>query len=274
MPFRTDYALYPDQFVEGQIVDSIPHDIITLANSAGQVKQLDTITIGTVANATIYTYSAFGQTVTFTSSGAATTAEVTTGLLNAIRANSVLFGKLLPASSGAGTITLTARYAGTANSFSSTVSGTGATVATTTAAAEPAILPFGRAVATLSTDSVNSGRLINAAPSTTNIIRGVAIRTTVFESAGTGLSIVEGYPVREAINVMRRGRCAVRVLDAVTPLSQVFVQHTGVDAGKFRGAANASATALTGAAGTINGGIAFASSAPAGGLAILDINLP
>lgn len=274
MPFSTDYALYPAQFIEGQIVDSFPHDIITLANSAGQVKQVDTITIGTVANATVYTYSALGQTVSYTSDADATAAEVTTGLLNAIRANSVLFGRLIPVSPGAGTITLTARYAGTANSFTSSVTGTGATVATTTPAAEPAVLPFGRAVATLSTDGSGSGRLINAAPSTTNIIRGVSIRTNVAESIGIGASIVEGYAPRDAINVMRRGRCAVRVIDAVTPLSQVFVQHTGTLAGQFRGSANASATALTAAAGTFAGGISFASNAPAGGLAILNINIP
>lgn len=274
MPFSQTYGLYPDQFIEGQIVDSFPHDIITLSNSGGQVKQVDTITIGVVANATLYTYSALGQTVSFTSDADATAAEVTTGLLNAIRANSVLFGRIIPVSPGAGTITLTARIAGTANSFTSAVTGTGATVANTTPAAEPAVIPFGRAIATLGADGAGSGRLINAAPSTTNIIRGVCIRTNAYESAGVGLAIVEGYPPREPINVMRRGRCAVRVLDAVTPLSQVFVQHTGADAGKFRGSANANATALTPAAGTFAGGISFSSNAPAGGLAILNLNLP
>ncbi len=89
-----------------------------------------------------------------------------------------------------------------------------------------------------------------------------------------GAAIVEGYAPREAMNVMRQGRCIVPVLSAVTPASQVFVQHTGADAGKFRGDANASATALTAAAGTINGGISFASNAAAGGLAILELNLP
>lgn len=275
MPFSTTYSIYPDQYIEGGIVDSFPHDIVPFANAGGQVKQVDTITVGTAANSTAYSYSAFGQTVTYTSTGSATAAEITTGLVNAIKANGVIYGRVA-VTFVTGTITLTARLPGVANSFTSSISGggTGYAVANTTPAAEPAIIPFGRAVATLSTDSTRAGRLINAAPSTTNIIQGVCIRTNAYDSRGIGAEIIEGYPPREPMNIMKRGRVAVRVLDAVTPLSQVFVQHTGADAGKFRGSANANATALTAAAGTTNGSWQFVSSAAAGGLAVLHLNLP
>lgn len=276
MPFSTTYSLSPDQYIEGQIVDSFPHDIITLANGGGQVRQVDTITIGTAANSTAYNYSAFGQTVTYTSTGAATAAEITTGLLNAIRANGTIYGRV-STSSTVGSIVLTSRLTGAANSFTSSVSGggTGYAVANTTPAADPVVIPFGRAIFSSTADgSWRIGRLPNAAPSATNILRGVCIRTNAYESRGIGVAIEEGYAPRDPINVMKHGRVAVRVLDAVTPASQVFVVHTGAHAGKFRGSADASATALTAAAGTTNGGIQFVSAAAAGGLAVLNIGLP
>lgn len=269
MPFRTDYPLYPDTYVESGIVDSIPHDIITLANSAAAVKQISTITIGTAATSTAYTVVVDGVTVTYTSGGSDDATAIRNGLVNAIKQQApLIYSKVIP-TTGSGTVILTARNSGVAGGFTSTTSGggTGYTVALTTAAADPAVIPFGRALTTSSTEGADTCRMINAALSATNILRGVSCRTNVFESQGIGYSIIEGYPPKEAVNVIRKGRLAVRVQEAVTPLSAVWVYHTGTYQGTFRATTDANASQIT-------SGAVWHKGASAGGLAVLELNLP
>lgn len=269
MPFRTDSPLYPDTLVEGQLFDSFPHDIITLSNSAAAVKQIDTIAPGTAANSTNYSVDVDGTTISYTSDADATAAEIQAGLLAALKAAPLIYRKVVPTAGGSNTVVLTARNAGVFGRFTTTLSGggTGYALTNTTAAADPAVIPFGRGVTTGSTDSATSCKLIAAALSSTNILRGVTCRTTTMESQGIGYSIVEGYPPMEAVNVVRKGMVAVRVREAVTPLSAVWIYHTGTYAGQFRATTDSNAT-------QISSGAAWARSASAGGLAVLDLNLP
>lgn len=269
MPFRTDNPLYPDILVEGQLFDSFPHDIITLSNSAAAVKQVDTIAPGTAANSTAYTVDVDGTSISYTSDADATAAEIQAGLLAALKASPLIYRKVIPTAGGSNTVVLTARTAGTSGRFTTTLSGggTGYALTNTTAAADPAVIPFGRAVTTASGEPATSCKLIAAALSSTNILRGIACRTNVIESVGIGYNIVEGYPAMEAVNVVRKGQVAVRVREAVTPLSSVYVYHTGTYAGQFRATADDDAT-------QISSGVAWARSASAGGLAVLDINFP
>ena len=269
MPFRTDNPLYPDTLIEGGIFDSFPHDIITLSNSATAIKQVDTIAPGTAANSTVYSVDIDGASVSYTSDADATAAEIQAGLLAALKAAPMIYRKVIPTAGGSNTVVLTARTAGTAGKFTTTLSGggTGYALTNTTAAADPAIIPFGRGVTTASGESATSCKLIAAALSSSNIFRGVASRTNVVESVGIGYSVVEGYPAMEAVNVVHKGAIAVRVREAVTPLSAVWIYHTGTYAGQFRATTDSNAS-------QISAGVAWARSAAAGGLAVLDLNLP
>lgn len=268
MPFRTDYSLYPDTLIEGLLVDSIPHDIITLANNAAGVKQVATITVGTAADNTVYTLVVDGVTVSINSGTSATATTIRDALVAAIKQSPLVYAKLIP-TTGSGTVVLTARNSGTVGGFTPTISGggTGYAIAATTAPADPSVIVFGRALTTSSTEGQGTCRQINAALSSTNIFRGVSSRTNAFESQGTGYTIVEGYPPREAVNVVRKGRVAVRVQEAVTPLSAVWVYHTGTYQGTFRATTDANASQITAGASWYQG-------ASAGGLAVLELNLP
>jgi len=75
----------------------------------------------------------------------------------------------------------------------------------------------------------------------------------------------------DMVNVLRQGAVYVRVEEAVTPASKVFVRHTANGAGKVPGQFRASidtdkADEITNAR--------WRTSAAAGGLAILELNLP
>ncbi|MFB2832941.1 hypothetical protein [Floridanema evergladense] len=269
MPFRTDYPLYPDTLVEGLLVDSIPHDIITLSNNASGVKQVATVTVGTAADATVYSIIVDGVTVSVNSGASATATTIRDALIAAIKQSPLVYGKLIP-TGGIGTVVLTARNSGTPGGFTPTISGggTGYAIAATTAAADPTVIAFGRALTTSSTEAANTCRQINAALSGTNVLRGVSCRTNAFETIGIGYTIIEGYPPREAVNVVRRGRVAVRVQEAVTPLSAVWVYHTGAGLqGTFRATTDANAS-------QISAGASWFKGASAGGLAVLELNLP
>lgn len=274
MPFGIGTPLYPDQYVEGLIVDAAPHDIITLANNAGGVKQVATVTVGTAATSTAYSIIIDGVTITYTSGGADTATNIRDGLISAIKQSPLAYGKIIP-TGGSGTVVLTARNSGTANSFTATISGGGAgyAIAATTAAADPSLIPFGKGLTTSSAEGADTCRMINAALSATNIFRGVSCRTLAQSSQGYGVnlsnpsSIIEGYPPREAVNCARGARIAVRVWEAVTPLSAVWIYHAGTYAGDFRATTDANASQITSGASWYKG-------AAAGGLAVLELNLP
>lgn len=78
------------------------------------------------------------------------------------------------------------------------------------------------------------------------------------------------YPIGSGVPVVRRGLVWVRVEEAVTPASTVYVRYdtgTGSQKGAFRASADSStAAAVTGAK--------YRTSASADGLALLDLNLP
>lgn len=268
MPFGIGTPLYPDQYVEGLIVDAAPHDIITLSNNAGAVKQVATVTVGTAADNTTYSVVIDGVTISINSGTSATATTIRDALVAAIKQSPLAYGKIIP-TTGSGTVVLTARIAGTEGKFTATIAGggTGYAITATTAAADSALIPFGKGLTTSSTEGADTCRVINAALSGTNVFRGVSTRTLAMPSQGIGVSVVEGYGIKEVVNCARRARVAVRVWESVTPLSAVWVYHTGAYAGDFRATTDANASQISAGANWFKG-------AAAGGLAVLELNLP
>lgn len=266
MPFRTDYPIYPDAMIEGGLVDSVPHDIITLANVGGFVRQVSTINAPTPADNTTYSLTVDGITASFATPASGTTAAIIqAGIINAIRQTPLLFSRIIPSAGGSNTVILTSRQAGTLFAFTPVVSGGNISVGLTTTAADPLPIPFGRIVITRidANDPPNGCRLINQDTNPPETVRGVSIRTNTLESRGVGLPIIEAYGNRDPVNVLRRGRIAVRTVAAVTPQNRCFVITSGADAGL-----------VTNGGTPLPIGFNFMSSAPAGGLVILDVNLP
>ena len=125
-------------------------------------------------------------------------------------------------------------------------------------------IKFGRAVAKVSGD--DNG--VEKPDSSGAILVGVAVRDISVEEGST--TAENAYPATSAVGVMRRGQVWVQVEEAVTPDDAVFVRHTAngplTELGIFRTDADtANAIALTTAK--------FMTSAAAGGLAVLDLNI-
>ncbi len=110
-------------------------------------------------------------------------------------------------------------------------------------------------------------------PSTGNTnFEGVTHHTHAVELGEITGTATEGIPVNKPANILRKGRVLVIVEEAVTPASSVFFRHNAPGAlpealGRFRTDADAGdATQVTAAR--------FVTSASAGELAILELNLP
>lgn len=96
-------------------------------------------------------------------------------------------------------------------------------------------VPFGRFV-TAGTDLDRQGQLPDAAADITNVkaVRGIAIQSHAIESEYLGSNPAQ-YKDQDAMSVMKKGRVAVNVEEAVTPADAVFVRYAGAgNAGEFR----------------------------------------
>ena len=265
--FSTPSTLYHPDGLEGLIVDSFPHDAPTpnLKNGSGLVAQVWTITVGTAANSTTYTITFSRQgdfigTVSFTSDADATATEARDGIIAKINGSGLIYGQAIATASGANVL-VTSRTAGTANAFDIAVSGGGAgfAAAQTTAAANPAAIPFGRIVATGIGENALTAKIPAAA---TDRVRGVTVRTDAHESTLTG---VDGYPPQQRLGVMNRGRIWLKPTTNWSPTDDVYYIHTGADAGKVRAGTAAGAAILP--------NCKFENSGTVGNLAIVLINL-
>lgn len=129
-----------------------------------------------------------------------------------------------------------------------------------------ASVPFGVALVQGTLD--NECRLPSASADISHIL-GVSLLVQTKEQAlGTG---IVNYPKGSDISILRKGRAYVQVEEAVTPSSPVFVRFaagTSPQLGAFRASAD-SATAAQ-----MMSGVAYRSSAAAGGFAVIEFNLP
>ena len=113
----------------------------TLLNDAGQAKQVSTVTVAAATNDKVYTITVNGIDVSYTSDGSATTAEVASGLADAVNAEPLVRGQV-SASAATNVATLTGLMSGV--SFTLTEADAQLSVATSTTAASAETVPFGR----------------------------------------------------------------------------------------------------------------------------------
>lgn len=223
--FSSPTALYSPNGIEGMLVDAPPHDFITpcLVNSGGYTAQVSTITIGTAATNTTYSvriqgvYNDTDIIVNMTSDGDDTTADIATKVASALIANGVVYA-IFAISSTSTTVVLTSRKIGTVNSYTVSVTGGAATVALTTAAGDPAIIPFGLVVATGTSDNARAGKLPTAS---TDVPRGVSVRTDAYESRDGINGILPGG----TINTLADGRVWVKPTTAFKPTDPVYYSY-------------------------------------------------
>jgi hypothetical protein len=183
------YIDYAEDRIPGRPGDAfdiaLGKDDISLINANPQAAQVATVTI-TAVNTTLYTVTINGVSVTYTSDGSATQAEISAGLQAAILAEPAISG--LVVASGTTTLIITSVSPGLP--FTIAV-GANLSAAATTANAEAAAVPFGRAIIR---DSANAqgGRLVAAGAFTASsvVLTPAAVNTTLYRIVIT----VDGVP--------------------------------------------------------------------------------
>ena len=158
------------------------------ALATGAVAQVSTVTVDSATNDQAYvltvTFGGTDYSVTYTSDGTATTAEIAAGLESACDADANI-NAFINASSASNVLTLTGRYKGESFTFSVTPAAD-VTLATGTAAAAAGAIPFGRACV-LDADNTDGVELPDTANDTLKVIHA----TPTAENAGIyGLTVV------------------------------------------------------------------------------------
>lgn len=231
-------------------------------NSQGNTAGIYEWTI-TAANSTAYTLLINGVAITITSDGSATTAEIRDLLIAAIQANPFTNNLVIAESGGAAILRVTERFP---LNGAVTVSDSDANLALATATAHANGEPVPAGIAMIQGSTDNSCRLMVDASS---VPIGVAIFDhSMAQPLTIGVSGEALFPPNSTIALLRNGEILVRVEEAVTPASPVFVRHTASGANTQKGAFRASADTATAVAWTL---ARYKTSASAGGLAVLSV---
>ena len=217
----------------------IPGGIATFLNASNQVRQVNTITIGTVANNTDYKIIDDGIVVTYNSGASATATTIRDGLISEF--NFAGLGEIARAT-GAGAFTITG-YPGLPFDVSIAGGGTGYAIALTTASASSSPIGFGLAVARATTDPEDVARL---ATDEAQRFLGVTLHNHKSQQyyPDTGEYKAE-YRHNEPMAVVQMGSIWVPVEAPVTISSDVYVRQSASGAFiKISGFAGASGTGL------------------------------
>lgn len=268
--FQTPTTFYPPTGAEGALADSISHDFLSLVNGSAAVANVWTVDPGTAANSTAYGLTVTDydgnalSSVSITSDGTATAAEIQAALVAAWNANSVLYGYAVATAGGSNTVVITARNAGVIYGISVAVTGGGSGYAATqtTAAANASVIPFGVVVGTPTAATGAAAGYCRVAGASTDTVRGISVRS----ESRIAYNDVDGIPPAEVVPVLTRGRVYVKPVTAFKPSDAVYYYHAGTNAGKVRAATDTNAVALATAR--------FENAGSAGDIAILSINLP
>jgi hypothetical protein len=219
--------------------------IATFLNASNQTRQVNTVTIGTVAPNTAYQVIIDGSAISYTS----TATDTATGIRDGLIAEINLAGTgAIARATGAGVFTLTGSPG---VSFNALVSGggTGYAIASTATAANSSPIEFGRAVVRETTDKENVARLPSSA---TQKFLGITLHNhkTQKYSSETG-EYKANYRHTEPMSVVQLGSVWVPVESEVTINSEVYVrfQASGGNSqiGGFSGTAGAGLVKLAGA---------------------------
>jgi hypothetical protein len=207
-----------------------------LLNGSNEVAQVNTVTVGTVANAVVYRIIVDGQIITYTATSTDTAATVIAKLVELINLNG-LGVRAQAVSSTAFTLT---GYPGTPVDVSGS-GGVGFSIASTTAAATSSPIKFARAIVQLPNDALDVGRLPSADDEK---FKGVTLASQKMQEY-SGETI---YRHTEPMPIVRQGSLWV---DVEAQGSAVYVRYAAAgaltDIGKFSGVSGSGLVLLAGA---------------------------
>lgn len=249
--------------LEGQPADSNRIDVVSKTNAT---RQLNHVLVATAVNSAVYSLLIndgvnAADTATYTADGSATVAEIATGLISAVDA--------LGLNVNAIAIDSDEFYLeSTVSEQGFTVSSTGDTPAHLTLSAylvQNQEIPFGRVVcydSRLGDDFCRLPRL--STDLSGNLALGIAHRDS------SKAPNANGYADGSIIPILRKGRVWMIAEDAVSAGGAVYVRYSA-GAGEYQGAVRSDAD---GSDAAVLSGARFYSSAGAGELVIVELNLP
>lgn len=135
--------------------------------------------------------------------------------------------------------------------------------------AEGALVDGTLAVVGTSVDTEAKAPTAGADVTTLTSLRGVVLHSHARES---GAAANPSYADGDMVSLMRSGRVLVKVEEAVTPASPVFVRHAAGAGGTVLGAFRASADTATASQLPVSAAKYVSSAAP-GGLAVLELSI-
>lgn len=242
---QTSYPFYMQTAVPGTIMGMGPYRALPYLHTASAVQGVYTIAAPSSVDATTtYSVTIDGITVSVTSGGSTTQAQLGTLLYNALRQNAQVYRLADISDNGSGTVTLTARKYNTALTITSPTNASTTndlTIATSTSPGTAAsIIPYGRFVGTLSSYSVDpiSGvspaALISHASNFT--VRGITMKS-FHEKNAIGPDAAVGYPEQSVMSVLSscvgiQGIWVECVESTITPASSCYIAISGSNAGK------------------------------------------
>lgn len=238
----------------GLIADAGPVHIVHGLNTSRQTVVVTPV----AANGAVYTVVINGTSFAYTADGSATVAEITAGLTALVNAGTVP----VTATDNTTTMSLVADLYGADDSFTYSVSASAGSIAASQTVSQAAALNEG--YFTCFDGSISSDPIAVRVPAASGDVTGI------YSAAGIVLSdnYVAGGRTSSAakaphmVNIMRKGRVYVPVLEAVTRQTQAYVNYA---TGQFTAVGGTNAAALNGAV--------FITSASAGNLAIVEINI-
>lgn len=246
----------------GQLADSGANDVITGLNNS---KQRISTTIDAADLSTTLTINGTAFNVN-SGAGVLTVTELRDLLITAINAGAE---PVTASIKDADELYVDADVSGTVFTYADTVNVTSVDVIL-----NETNVPFG-AFVSLNDEGQQTGtkRLVHLPQAATDITNarlamGFALHTQAVENALVGANL--GYEPQSAVSVLRKGRVYVQVEDAVVAGGQVFIRHVA-GAGEQLGAARSDAD---GADASALPSASFMTAASAGGLAVVEINLP
>lgn len=256
----TAISQYPAKGLAGQRLGVGPHRVSSFKNNAVPVAKVVDV-LATAQNTTAYTLKINGITISVTSDGSGTAAEVRDLLLAAIAADAYANALVTVAASGAN-CRITERNPA-AGEVAITEADANLTLTVITAHGE--YEPMAAGIAVARGDGDREIRKLSS---------GASVAGITVHSHAIGDSDLDGealYDANSVIPVLTSGMLLVKVEEAVTPADDVYVRHTATTDNPTLGAFR---TDSDGGTAMALASAAYRSSADADELAEVEVNAP
>lgn len=276
MSAQYSYSMEQRPYLEGQIANAPTASQLSFLNP--RVPQVTTLTVGGTASAGTYSVTVAGNgdngamtpfTFSFARAGSEDNSAIAAALSTAMNA-SAQFLSMFTASVSSAVVTVTSKRPTESYLYTTSAPGSGTLVAANTQTAGGTNIRVGSWVRRTS-GLADDQAVVMASGATIAQTLGVVVRDThgVINNATTPSLPYDVKMPGQRMSVVRRGVVAMKVWEAVTPDSTPYICNVVSGAAEFAGQMGASS--LSSNAIDASSRCRYLSSAPAGGLALVEV---